>query len=81
MNPAHLFAGTPKENMEDCASKDRNMFGEKVPWSKLTEEDVRRIRAAYATGEFSQKELALAYGVSQSNISQTVNGKTWARVA
>lgn len=81
MNPAHLFAGTRKDNMQDCAQKDRITFGERVQWSKLTEEDVRNIRAVYATGEFSQKEIAAAYGVSQSNISHTVNGRTWARVA
>lgn len=81
MNPAHIFAGTHKENMEDCANKDRNVHGEKTPWSKLTENDVRNIRTAYATGEFSQRELGEAYGVSQSNISFAVRGRTWARVA
>lgn len=80
VNPAHLFAGTRKENMEDCASKDRNLFGERVPWRKLGEDDVRSIREAYATSKFSQRELAAAYGVSQSSVSYIVRGKNWARV-
>lgn len=81
INPAHLFAGTRKENMEDCARKDRNLFGERVPWRKLSEDDVRNIRDTYATGRFSQKEVAAAYGVSQSSVSYIVRGKHWARVA
>lgn len=81
VNPAHLFAGTSKENMEDCARKDRISHGEKRSWHKLTESDVRDIRAAYATGEFSQKGLAASYGVAQSNINAVINRRTWVRVA
>ena len=81
MNPAHLFAGTQKENMEDCASKDRSVHGERVHWSKLTEDDVRTIRAVYATGQFSQSELAAAYGMSQTGIGYAIRGVSWARVA
>lgn len=81
MNPAHLFAGTHKENMEDCAKKNRNVHGERVPWSKLTEDDVRVIREAYATGQFSQSELAAAYGMSQTGIGYAIRGVSWARVA
>lgn len=81
MNPAHLFAGTRKENMEDCASKDRSAHGERQGGHKLTEAEVRDIRAVYANGGISQRELGAAYGVDQSNISSIVRGKTWARVA
>lgn len=81
INPAHLFAGTPKENSEDAAKKNRSAHGERQGIHKLTESDVRAARAAYATGKFSHRELAQAYGVSTSGINLAIRGKTWARVA
>lgn len=81
INPAHLFAGTPKENSEDCANKGRTPHGERQWGHKLTEDEVRAIRAAYATGKFTQAELARTYGVSKSNVNVLILGKTWARVA
>jgi hypothetical protein len=81
MNPSHIFPGTRKDNMQDCAQKDRTCHGERHGGHKLTEGDVRDIRAVYATGSISQRALGEAYGVEQSNISAIVRGKTWARVA
>lgn len=81
INPGHLFAGTPKANSEDCADKGRSAHGERQGGHKLTEDEVRAIRAAYATGKFSQAELARTYGVSVSNMNFVIRGKTWARVA
>lgn len=81
INPAHLFAGTPKENSEDAAKKNRSAHGERQGGHKLTEDEVRAARVAYATGKFSHRELAQAYGVSTSGINLAIRGKTWARVA
>lgn len=47
---------------------------------KLSEEDVIEIRAAYATGNYTQKELAAQYGVNFQNVSLIVNRKTWTHV-
>ena len=81
INPAHLFAGTPKQNSEDCAAKDRSCHGERQGSHKLTEADVRAARADYATGKFTLKELARVYGVSPSGIGLAIRGVTWSRVA
>ncbi len=43
----------------------------------LTEEDVATIRARYAAGGVTQKELAAEYGVNPPWVSRIVNGKGW----
>jgi len=47
---------------------------------KLTEDDVRAIRSAYASGGILQRELAERYGVTPSLISGVVNRKRWAHI-
>lgn len=41
---------------------------------KLTEDDVREIRADYAEGRWSQGDLAYIHGVTQNTIHRVVNG-------
>lgn len=73
VNHAHLFLGTHTDNMRDCTSKGRQK-------AKLTQHDVRAIRARYAAGSISQLALAADYDVSQANISCIVLGATWRHV-
>ncbi|GLB83500.1 hypothetical protein [Mycobacterium kiyosense] len=47
------------------------------PRRKLTEDDVREIRAEYAAGNWSQKDLAFIYRVTPSTISAVVSYDTW----
>lgn len=48
--------------------------------AKLTEDDVRTIRARCTEGGVSQRALAAEYGVSQVKISQIVLRKSWRHV-
>lgn len=73
VNPAHLFLGTQGENARDCASKRRHHHGERHRFSKLTDEDVRRIRELSAVRP--QTKIARDYGISQGHVSEIVAGK------
>lgn len=77
VNPKHLWLGTFKENNRDRENKNRgaDRRGEKCPTAKLGKQAILRIRSM--SPYYLQKEIAKAFGVSQSNISKVVNKKTW----
>jgi hypothetical protein len=79
-NPAHLWAGTARDNLRDAVAKGRltAVFrtGERATFHKLTWPAVRDIRARYAAGE-SQRSLGRAHRVSQVTVHFIVTGKTW----
>lgn len=82
VNPEHLFLGTQKDNMQDCAKKGRlnTCRGEAARArvaTKLTPEKVRAIRARYAQGDISCARLAPEFGVYKSTIERVVNRKRW----
>jgi hypothetical protein len=74
-NPAHLFLGTPADNVADMLSKGRGAKGAMLPHTKLSDEQVRDIRAAWDARTASQQQLARAYGISQGHVSAIVNFK------
>lgn len=78
-NPAHLFLGTPKDNLDDMYRKGRQRIplGEARGMSKLTRAQVLEIRERCARGEI-QREVAKLFGVNQPRISKIVNRKQWA---
>lgn len=84
VRPDHLFLGTPEDNVVDSMSKGRWIKGERVGGSKLTEADVRAIRAKYASAPRFQRGLARAiaaeYGITISNVSAIVRRESWAHV-
>ena len=51
--------------------------GEDNPGAKLTWPQVRSVRVLYATGEITQHQLALAFGVNRQCIFKIVNGLSW----
>jgi hypothetical protein len=69
-NPAHLFLGSHAENARDMASKGR------MPYRvALTIEQAEQVRARYAVGDITQRELALQFGVCQMTIHMAVRCK------
>jgi hypothetical protein len=77
VNPLHLSWGTQAENRADCKRDGTVNNGERNGKSKLDAEEVAEIRAAYATGQHLQRELAEHYGISRPQISSIVTGKNW----
>lgn len=75
-NPNHLFAGTHKQNMQDCVQKGRQSKGVKVCFAKLTGNLVLAIREEAKAGATYQ-QLAEKYGISRQNASYVVRGITW----
>ena len=75
VNPAHLFLGTPKDNMQDMVAKGRNSdtSGEANGAAKLTAEIVRSIFLDTRTNV----EIAEAYGVSSSLPSYIRRRQIW----
>lgn len=77
VNPNHLFLGTNADNMADKKKKGLQMRGEGCPSSKLTENDVIKIRELFRQG-YSQTKLSKMFGVVQSNISNIISRRGWA---
>lgn len=69
-NPAHLFAGTAKDNSLDMARKER------AGHTKLTTADVVAIRADTRP----LKAIAADYGVHFGTIAWAKNGRSWTHV-
>jgi hypothetical protein len=84
VRPDHLFLGTKKDNTRDMFYKgrERNLGickGEQHGNSKLTLEQVLRIRAESAAGR-KHREMAAEMGVTESLVSKVVHRKVWTHV-
>jgi hypothetical protein len=80
VNPAHLRLGTTAENSADSARKARRPRGSRQHAAKLTEGQVLDLRARYAAGGVTQKQLAADYGISRALVSVIVTRKAWSHI-
>lgn len=74
---SNLMYGTPLENAADKQRLGTTVRGEVHKLAKLTEESVASIRAEYARGDVSQRQLASKYGVAQSLVGRVINHQSW----
>lgn len=81
VNPEHLELGTNEDNVDDRNTRGRSTGHGKVRLDKkkrrggnrkLMRAEMQKIRDEYATGEFSQAQLAHRWSVSQATISATI---------
>jgi len=83
VRPDHLFIGTAADNSRDMFAKGRQ--GSRHPGTeranaKLTDEDVRAIRAV-PPFHGRNRQLARLYGVSDHTIREVLTGQGWKHVA
>ena len=83
-NPAHLFLGTHRDNMQDKVCKGRPNGGggwEKIHGAgngraKLTQEQVDQIRALREQG-MSERDIAGQFGIGKSQAHRIVARENW----
>lgn len=84
VNPAHLYAGTAKQNTADMHERGRaprvGPVGSKNSHAVLAAEDVLEIRLRFAAGGVTPKELAAEYGIDSSHVNAILTGRTWRSV-
>lgn len=85
INPDHLFLGTNADNQADMDRKGRRdatswtMLGECHHNSKLTDDDVRFIRAN-CKRRGDQRRMARRFGITEANVTVIVKRKGWKHV-
>lgn len=80
-NPKHLFLGTYKDNARDMVNKRREQYpdnrGERHGLSKLTTNDVLKIRDLYSSGDYTQQEIANRFRINRKTVSKIVLRQRW----
>jgi hypothetical protein len=71
------IAAIPRGDQHWCHKQPERQRGEGNHHAILTEDKVRAIRSAYATGHVTQPALAKDYGVATSTISAVVRRVLW----
>lgn len=79
VRPDHLFCGTTLSNVHDKLSKGRDRRGTDHYSHKLTEEDVRAIRAAEPFAK-SQRAVARQFHVSHWAVARIWRREAWKHV-
>lgn len=81
INPAHLFAGTRQQNVDDREQKGRGVYvqGEQNGQAKLTEAYVVSARRLRAKGLIYQV-IADRFGVDKRTIMRAIKGERWTHV-
>jgi hypothetical protein len=81
VNPFHLKASTPGDNVRDCVCKGRHRTnprrGGASPMSRMGDAGFERVLSLYSTGLFNFKDLAPVLNVSRPSIESCLKGKTW----
>lgn len=78
----NLEWNTSKENHDHSHNKRVAALprGEKQYNSKLTEEDVKKIKRLYRSGKYSQCELGDMFGVTEGTVYSIIHNKSWKHI-
>ncbi len=73
VNPAHLFAGSRQENMDDMLAKERQTHGDRHPNAIYSDELIAELRRRWDAGGISKRRLAREFGISYSHTCSILN--------
>lgn len=76
-SPFHMRWATSAENQADRLAHGTLCRGNTSSRSKLSEDQVREVRRLYATGQYSQRQLAEKFGVARRTIGAMTDGQNW----
>ena len=91
-NPAHLFAGTQRENLADMTAKgreargerhgvhtqpERRTRGERNGHAQLTSEQVHAIRELRHVHKIPASQVATQFGISKWTVYDVARGRRW----
>lgn len=76
----NLRWATGKENADDCILHGTRLRGEKLWNAKLTEDDVKAIRAEHQGKYGDLERLAKSYGLTRAAIGHIVKRRSWKHI-
>ncbi len=80
VRPDHLFLGTQVDNNDDKVQKKRHRFGSRSHLARIDEAKAKEIRDKYATGQYTQAELAEEYCLSKTGVWYVIHRVSWDHV-
>lgn len=75
VNIAHLFLGTPSDNVQDMIAKGRGASGLKNGRGKLSDDDVIALRSCARSNDITNTDLAVSFDVSRPFVSNILAGR------
>lgn len=75
VNPDHLYVGTHKDNTRDMHKRNRWVGN-----TKLSANDVKKIRLLWSQRKFTQTKLAEMFNVNQPAIWKIITYRTWKHI-
>jgi len=80
VNPKHLWLGTIQENNQDRMNKNRTLFGELHPKSKLKIKDIIKIRKLNSDKNYSQLKISKLFKISSGHVNNIIKRRVWNHV-
>lgn len=80
VRPSHLHLGTRQQNTAEMLARGRSGRGETHSQAKVTEQQVREIRAAAEAGT-THERIGQRFGISRSAVGFICQRRTWRHVA